>query len=147
SRHLRTLNDLKTRGLSLDECRSLQSYLKDVKLEITSYGKRRQITISRLSHESAANLKVNKNDRNSQTIQQYFKSRWDYELQYPKLPCIGVYNRNLKKDDYYPIEVCEIVKDQKFEEKEWKPLSEDTRRQVVRKTWLKRMFNYKNFIL
>ncbi|CAH1760606.1 7207_t:CDS:10 [Entrophospora sp. SA101] len=144
SRHLRTLNDLKTRGLSLDECRSLQSYLKDVKLEITSYGKRRQITISRLSHESAANLKVNKNDRNSQTIQQYFKSRWDYELQYPKLPCIGVYNRNLKKDDYYPIEVCEIVKDQKFEEKEWKPLSEDTRRQVVRKTCIepKDRFDY-----
>nr|CAG8579930.1 9259_t:CDS:10 [Entrophospora candida] len=144
SRNSRTLNDLKTRGLSSDECRSLQSYLKDVKLEITSYGKRRQITISRLSYESAANLKVNKNDRNSQTIQQYFKSRWDYELQYAKLPCIGVYNRNLKRDDYYPIEVCEIVKDQKFEEKEWKPLPEETRRQVVRKTCIepKDRFDY-----
>ncbi|CAJ0750896.1 17729_t:CDS:10 [Entrophospora sp. SA101] len=142
TKRLKTPNELKS-GLNPYEFRCLEHYLKGVKLEITSYGRHRTITANKLSQDNAARLKINRNDQNSQTIQQYFKARWGYDLQYPCLPCIGVYNQRDRRYDYFPIEVCEIVKDQKFEEKDWKPLPEDTRREVVRKTCFKPIDTFK----
>jgi len=54
-------------------------------------------------------LKINDRDPNSEIIQEYFRNRWNFELRYPKLPCISVYGKNKRKCDFYPIEVCEIV--------------------------------------
>ena len=58
--------------------------------------------------ESPARLKIKLEDGTAITIQDYFKSQYDYVVKYPSMPCVHV--GKINGTNYLPIELVEIKK-------------------------------------
>lgn len=79
----------------------LSKKLKDLKVCVKHLPYRRTGKIEKIVKESADEKTVGST---SETVAAYF-SRKRFELQYPKLPCVKILN----KDCYYPLEACFIA--------------------------------------
>ena len=92
----------------------LETFLKDIKINVTHRGKfRKKYTIYQLSVDGANTISFLKNgSSDNQTVTEYFSQRYHIELKYGHLPCV-IYKCS-SGVAYIPMEVCTIVPGQHY---------------------------------
>ncbi|KAI6175133.1 hypothetical protein M3Y99_01992200 [Aphelenchoides fujianensis] len=53
-------------------------------------------------------------DGNQVTVREYFKTAHNYDIKYPDLPTIVVEHKASNRKEYYPMEVCEVLDNQRL---------------------------------
>ncbi|CAG8508112.1 14010_t:CDS:10, partial [Acaulospora morrowiae] len=100
------------RGLSEDEIKFLYKYLRDVRITTTYRTQpNKEHKVVSISSRSADEQFYKINGR-KMNITEYYQE-WNMNLQYPKLPCIVIKEKN-PEDTHIPLEFCAIVKGQKY---------------------------------
>ncbi|XP_019150469.1 PREDICTED: protein argonaute 5 isoform X2 [Ipomoea nil] len=90
--------------------------LKGVKVEFDHQGQiRRRVKISGFSSKPPHDLKFKLDGGEETSVAQYFKQKYNIVLRYPMLPAIQ--SGSDAKPVYYPMEVCRIVKGQRYTRK------------------------------
>ncbi|RKP05373.1 Piwi domain-containing protein [Thamnocephalis sphaerospora] len=89
----------------------LDTFVKGIKFVVTHRGALRpSYKAGRLTKTDANSTTFPIGDtRQRQSVAEYFQQRYQMRLQFPNLPCIEV-----KKDMYFPLEVCEVPPNQRY---------------------------------
>ncbi|CAJ0627017.1 5591_t:CDS:10 [Entrophospora sp. SA101] len=106
----RSADDLR-KGISDKERTRLEKALKNLKVRVVHRGdavSQRRFRISKLTPTPANSTKFDANGR-SIDVATYFQDTYKRRLQYPFLPCVVV-----RKENYLPMEVCEIIPGQRY---------------------------------
>ncbi|KAL9247582.1 hypothetical protein vseg_021000 [Gypsophila vaccaria] len=90
--------------------------LRGVTVETNHTGYRKCYKVIGLSNEPANQIMFTLSDDDAQiSVAQYFRRKYQFQLRYSSLPCIQV--GSPKKPTYIPMELCTIVKGQKYPKK------------------------------
>ncbi|CAB4410376.1 unnamed protein product [Rhizophagus irregularis] len=105
---LRSPNDL-CEGLSDMECQIVEKNIKNLRINDNHRPEYRQkFRIEKLTQTSASDIMLEANG-NKINVETYFQNIYNRRLLYPFLPCVIV-----RKNNYLPIEVCDIVPKQRY---------------------------------
>ncbi|CAG8516305.1 10444_t:CDS:10 [Funneliformis caledonium] len=106
----RTPEDLR-RGLNVKDHFVIERFLKNVRINVIHRGEaaaRRRFKIDQITPKSA--LETTFDSEGAITnVAEYFQQRYNKRLNYPFLPCVVV-----ARKVYLPMEVCEIIKGQRY---------------------------------
>ncbi|KAF0528624.1 Piwi-domain-containing protein [Gigaspora margarita] len=106
----RSPDDLR-RGLQERERMMVEKAIKNLKIRVIHRGdtpaSRRKHKIMKLTQTSANNTRFDIGGT-TQDVASYFQSQYHRRLQYPFLPCVVV-----RKDVFFPMEVCDVVEGQR----------------------------------
>jgi hypothetical protein len=94
------------RGINDKERAKLEKELKNLKIRVTHRGDanaKRRYKISKITPQDAQRTKFEDADGHKTDVATYFQKAYK-RLTYPHLPCVVV-----KKDNYLPMEICEVV--------------------------------------
>ncbi|PKY61478.1 PAZ domain-containing protein [Rhizophagus irregularis] len=101
------------KGLSDMECQKVEKRIKNLRINDNHRPEYRQkFKIEKLTRISASNIKLdvdNGNKINKVNVQTYFQNTYNRRLLYPFLPCVIV-----RKNNYLPIEVCDVIPEQRY---------------------------------
>ncbi|KAI9595773.1 Piwi domain-containing protein [Syncephalis fuscata] len=102
------------RGLRPNDTSRLESYIKGLSFYVTHRGSsKRKYRAARFTKTDARRTTFPIGDTNQQqSVAEYFKIKYNMNLRYPELPCIEV-----KKNMYFPLEVCDVVENQRCSRK------------------------------
>ncbi|CAI2347224.1 unnamed protein product [Caenorhabditis sp. 36 PRJEB53466] len=106
--------------------------MKEVKIEMELNGMKRKHRVLRMTHRPAAiqtfpMYQGETNSKESWTVEDYYKMRYEYKLIYPHLPCLQVGKQD--RNTYIPMELCKIVTCQRYQRKQ---TDEQTSRMIRR---------------
>jgi hypothetical protein len=97
------------RSISGRDYDKLDTFIKGVKFVVTHRQNRPQYRASKLTKTDAQKTTFTHGDGSRQSVAEYFAKQYNMRLRFPNLPCIEV-----KKDMYFPLEVCEVLPDQRY---------------------------------
>jgi hypothetical protein len=101
----RSPDDLR-RGINDRERVKLEKEIKNLKIRVTHRGEanaKRRYKISKITPQDAQKTKFDDADGHKTDVASYFQKAYK-RLTYPHLPCVVV-----KKDNYLPMEICEVI--------------------------------------
>ena len=99
----RSPDDLR-RGINDRERAKLEKELKNLKIRVTHRATaKRRYRISKITPKDAQQTKFDDADGHKIDVASYFQKTYK-RLSYPYLPCVVV-----KKDNYLPMEICEVI--------------------------------------
>lgn len=110
----RSENDLR-RGLQDRDVQKLERALKGLKVQVNHRRIQSKFKILRLTTSPADQTRFTLEDGTEITVAQYFQHQYNLRLSFPGLPCVITRRRN--QDNYFPMEVCELVPGQRFMKK------------------------------
>ncbi|CAB4399861.1 unnamed protein product [Rhizophagus irregularis] len=117
---LRSPNDLR-RGLSDKDHQKVERRIKNLRISDNHRPEyRRKFKILKLSQNSASDTTFDGDNGNKIDVKTYFQNKYKKRLLYPFLPCVVVRN-----DNNLPIEVCDVIPEQRYMRKLDKDLTED----------------------
>lgn len=107
-------SDIRSRPLSDAERVKTKKALRGVNVEVTHRGNmRRKYRISGLTAQATRELTFPVDDGGTiKSVVQYFQDRYRFYIQHTHLPCLLVGNQ--QRQNYLPMEVCKIVKGQRY---------------------------------
>ncbi|KAJ4785439.1 Argonaute family protein [Rhynchospora pubera] len=110
--------DLNNIHLTDADILKIRKNLKGVKVEVTHRGNmRRRYRISGLTALPTRDLTFPCDEQGTmKKVVDYFREVYSHNIRYVKLPCLDVGN-NSRKPNYLPMEVCKIVKGQRYRKK------------------------------
>ncbi|KAI8371592.1 Piwi domain-containing protein [Radiomyces spectabilis] len=108
----RSMDDLR-RGISDRDRQKLEKALKGLKIQVVHRGEvKRQYKINKLTPSTPDRTNFKDESGAEMTVAAYFQKQYGMRLSCPFLPCVVV-----KKDIFLPMEVCVIVKGQRYMKK------------------------------
>lgn len=96
---------------------TLSRDLRGVAVRLRHSKRRRSVKISGLTEQAANRIQFRLGDEKLTNVAAYFQERYEIRLRYPHLPCVRVLRANGAKEDFYPLEVCDIEDLQAFRRK------------------------------
>ncbi|RGB39104.1 Piwi domain-containing protein [Rhizophagus diaphanus] len=109
---LRSPNDLR-RGLSDIERRKVEKRIKNLRISDNHRPENKQkFMIEKLTQNSAFDIMFDVDNGNKIDVKTYFQNIHNIRLLYPFLPCVVV-----RKNNYLPIEVCDVIPEQQYMQK------------------------------
>ncbi|RIA82435.1 Piwi domain-containing protein [Glomus cerebriforme] len=106
----RNPDDLR-KGINERERVKLEKELKNLKIRVTHRGSnnaKRRYKISKITLQDAQRTKFDDADGHTTDVASYFQKTYK-RLNYPHLPCVVV-----KKDNFLPMEICEVIEGQRY---------------------------------
>ncbi|RHZ89452.1 hypothetical protein Glove_14g51 [Diversispora epigaea] len=118
------------RGITDSEKRQLEYILKEVKIRVNHRGEHQpRFKIERLSSQATDYLMFrNEKEGRDVSVVDYFVQQYNRQLEFRCLPCVVV-----KKSNFIPIEVCEVLPGQKFE----KSIDDKLKADIIKFTCIK----------
>ncbi|CAG8472825.1 17354_t:CDS:2, partial [Acaulospora colombiana] len=107
----RTPDDLR-RGIAGKERVKIERSLKNLKIKVTHRGEsvsRRRFKVSKVTETPAYRTIFDMGDGSTTNVADYFERTYGKRLSYPNLPCVVV-----SRNNYLPLEVCEVIKEQRY---------------------------------
>ncbi|KAI9272608.1 Piwi domain-containing protein [Sporodiniella umbellata] len=121
----RSLDELR-RGIPPRELSKLEKILKALKIQVVHRGdKRLKYKVTKLTPSPAESTTFKDDAGNEMTVANYFAKQYNRRLNFPFLPCVVV-----KKDIFYPMEVCEVLPGQRH----FKKLNEKQTAEMIKFT-------------
>ncbi|PKY56806.1 Piwi-domain-containing protein [Rhizophagus irregularis] len=109
---LRSLNDL-CKELSDKDRQKVEKRIKNLKISDNHSPENKQkFKIRKLTQTSASHTMVDV-DSSMTDVKTFFQNKYNKHLLYPFLPCVVV-----RKNEYLPIEVCDVIPGQRYMEKD-----------------------------
>ncbi|PKK58711.1 Piwi-domain-containing protein, partial [Rhizophagus irregularis] len=109
---LRSPNDLR-RGLSDMEHQKVEKRIKYLRISDNHRPENKQkFMIEKLTQNSAFDIMFDIDNSNKIDVKTYFQNIHNIRLLYPFLPCVVV-----RKNNYLPIEVCDVIPEQRYMQK------------------------------
>ncbi|KAJ4817713.1 Argonaute family protein [Rhynchospora pubera] len=120
----------------------MKRVLKGIKVEVTHRGAtRRKYRISGLTTVATRDLTFTCDELGTKKLVDYFREVYQHNIRFLDLPCLEV-GSNPKRPIYLPMEVCMIVKGQRYEKK----LNENQKTNLLRATCQKPVDRENNII-
>ncbi|CAB5182549.1 unnamed protein product [Rhizophagus irregularis] len=108
---LRSSNDLR-RELSVRDRHKVEKRIKNLIISDNHNPEIRQkFRIAKLTQTSASDTMFDGNNGNKIDVKTYFQNKYNRCLLYPFLPCVVIRKR---KNYYFPIEVCDVIPEQRY---------------------------------
>ncbi|GMJ04656.1 ZIPPY, ARGONAUTE7 [Hibiscus trionum] len=108
---LRDLTQRKTRSLTDEERKEVEKALRNIRVFVCHRETVQRYRAYGLTEEATENLYFADRDRKNLKLVNYFKDRYNYDIQFQNLPCLQISG---SKPCYLPMELCMICEGQKF---------------------------------
>ncbi|XP_028968542.1 protein argonaute-2 [Galendromus occidentalis] len=121
-----------TSGLPMHKLNLISKDLRGLMVRLSHTSNGRCVKIHSLTDRAANSIDFQLSDNETTTVAKYFEERYGQKLgklKYPHLPCVKVVKSNGTKQDFYPLEVCEIKENQPYRRK----LDSNQTREMIKK--------------
>ncbi|KAL3619182.1 hypothetical protein CASFOL_036752 [Castilleja foliolosa] len=100
-------------GICSDDSDSIENALNGVKIEVTHKKEKMQYRVSGLTSLPSSQITFPiGNTRRTIKLVKYYKETYGIDIKYTHLPCVQV--GSTERTTYFPMEVCHIVKGQRY---------------------------------
>ncbi|XP_003747857.1 protein argonaute-2 [Galendromus occidentalis] len=121
-----------TSGIPMRKLSQISKDLRGVNVKLRHSKTKRCVKIHSITETAANAIEFQLSDSRTTTVAEYFEERYGNSfgsLKYPHLPCVKTLRSNGTKQDFYPLEVCEIKENQPYRRK----LDSNQTREMIKK--------------